>query len=131
MSFWSLFCQRIWAIYNTQEPRWSPKSAPVGINNIIYSLLLSHRDSKRHLLQYAFIAKTLLQSRTSLATLTVVMCNMSQCKLRSTCRNVRVTNVICIVTYYTLPPLESPDSFWMTRSQRYRHRIKSYSVCKQ
>ena len=48
------------------------------------------------------------------------ICNTSQCKLRSTFRNLRVTNVICIVTYYTLPPLESPDSFWMTRSQRFR-----------
>ena len=33
----------------------------------------------------------------SSATLTVVMCNTSQCKLRSTFR--RVTNVICIVAY--------------------------------
>ena len=29
-----------------------------------------------------------------------------------------------IVTYYTLPPLESPDSFWMTRSQRSNCRDK-------
>ena len=50
--------------------------------------------------------------------------NTSQCKLRSTFRNLRVTNVIFIVTYYTLPPLESPDSFWMTRSQRSRRRDK-------
>ena len=28
--------------------------------------------------------------------------------------NLRVTNVIRIVTFYTLPPLESPTSSWMT-----------------
>ena len=28
------------------------------------------------------------------------------------------------MTYYTLPPLESPDSSWMTRSQRSRRRDK-------
>ena len=32
--------------------------------------------------------------------------------------------MICIVTYYTLVPIESPDSFWMTRSQRSRRRNK-------
>ena len=52
-------------------------------------------------------------SRTSLATLTVVMCNTSQCKLRSLRVNSGRLNIICIVTYYTLPPLESPDSFWI------------------
>ena len=36
----------------------------------------------------------------------------------------RVTNVIFIVTYYTLPPIESSPSFWMTRSQRSRRRDK-------
>ena len=34
-------------------------------------------------------------------------------------------NVMFIVTYYTLPPIESSDSFWMTRSQRSRRRDKS------
>ena len=52
------------------------------------------------------------------------MCNTSQCKLRSTFRNLRVPNVICIVTCYTLPLLESPDSFWMTWSQRSWRRDK-------
>ena len=52
------------------------------------------------------------------------MCSTSQCELRSTFPNLRVTNVIRIVTYYTLPPLESPDSSWMTRSQRSRRRDK-------
>ena len=65
-----------------------------------------------------------IQNESSTWTLTVVMCNTSQCKLRSTFRNLRVTNVICIVTYYTLSPLESPDSFWMTRTQR--SRLKSH-----
>ena len=35
-----------------------------------------------------------------------------------------VTNVIFIVTYYTLPRIESSPSFWMTRSQRSRRRDK-------
>ena len=65
-----------------------------------------------------------LQSRKSLATLTGVKRSTSQCELRSTFPNLRVTNVIRIVTYYTLPPLESPDSSWMTRSQRSRRRDK-------
>ena len=46
-------------------------------------------------------------------TLSGVMCSTSQCKLRSTFPNLRVANVFRIVTYYTLPPLESPDSSWM------------------
>ena len=53
-----------------------------------------------------------------------VMCSTSQCELRSTFPNLRVTNVIRIVTLYTLPPLESPTSSWMTRSQRSRRRDK-------
>ena len=52
-------------------------------------------------------------SRTNLATLTGVMCNTSQCKLRSLRVHFRMLNVMCIVTYYTLQPLESPDSFWI------------------
>ena len=55
---------------------------------------------------------------------TGVKYSTSQCELRSTFPNVRVTNVIRIVTYYTLPQLESPDSSWMTRSQRSRRRDK-------
>ena len=51
--------------------------------------------------------------RTKLATLTVVMCNTSQCELRSLRVTSGMLNVIRIVTYYTLPPLESPDSFWI------------------
>ena len=53
-------------------------------------------------------------SRTSLATLMGVMCKTSQCELRSLRVNSGMLNVIRIVTYYSLPPLESPDSFWMT-----------------
>ena len=54
-------------------------------------------------------------SRTRLATLMGVglMCNTSQCELRSLRVNSGMLNVIRIVTYYTLPPLESPDSFWI------------------
>ena len=60
----------------------------------------------------------------AIATLMGVMCSTSQCELRSTFPNLRVTNVIRIVTFYTLPPLESPTSSWMTRSQRSRRRDK-------
>ena len=52
-------------------------------------------------------------SRTRLATLMGVMCKTSQCELRSLRVNSGMLNVIRIVTYYTLPPLESPDSFWI------------------
>ena len=41
------------------------------------------------------------------------MCNTSQCELRSLRVNSGMLNVIRIVTCYTLPPLESPDSFWI------------------
>ena len=44
-------------------------------------------------------------SRTSLATLTGVMYNTSQCELRSLRVNSGMMNVIRIVTYYTLPPV--------------------------
>ena len=52
-------------------------------------------------------------SRTRLATLTGAMCKTSQCELRSLRVHSGMLNVIRIVTYYTLPPLESPDSFWI------------------
>ena len=60
----------------------------------------------------AWIA-AIASSRTRLATLTGAMCKTSQCELRSLRVNSGMLNVIRIVTYYTLPPLESPDSFWM------------------
>ena len=44
---------------------------------------------------------------------TGVMCNTSQCELRSLRVNSGMLNVMCIVTYYTLSPIESPDSFWI------------------
>ena len=44
-------------------------------------------------------------SRTSLATLSGVMCNTSQCDLRSLRVNSGMLNVIRIVTYYALPPV--------------------------
>ena len=52
-------------------------------------------------------------SRTRLATLTGAMCKTSQCELRSLRVNSGMLNVIRIVTYYTLPPLESPASSWI------------------
>ena len=52
-------------------------------------------------------------SRMRLATLTGAMCKTSQCELRSLRVNSGMLNVIRIVTYYTLPPLESSDSFWI------------------
>ena len=48
-------------------------------------------------------------SRTRLATLTGAMCKTSQCELRSLRVNSGILNVIRIVTYYTLPPLETSD----------------------
>ena len=71
---------------------------------------------------------TPLQSRTRLATLMGAMCSTSQCELRSTFPNLHVTNVIRIVTFYTLPPLESPISSWVTRSQRSRRRNKGLYI---
>ena len=56
---------------------------------------------------------TIASSRTRLATLTGAMCKTSQCELRSLRVNSGMLNVIRIVTYYTLPPLQSPDSFWI------------------
>ena len=52
-------------------------------------------------------------SRTRLATLSGVMCNTSQCVLRSLRVNSGILNVIRIVTYYTFHPLESPTSSWI------------------
>ena len=52
-------------------------------------------------------------SRTRLATLTGAMCKTSQCELRSLRAKSGMLNVIRIVTYYTLPPLESPTSSWI------------------
>ena len=52
-------------------------------------------------------------SRTRLATLSGVMCNTLQCELRSLRVNSGMLSVIRIVTYYTLPPLESPTSSWI------------------
>ena len=52
-------------------------------------------------------------SRTRLATLTGAMCKTSQCELRPLRVNSGLLNFIRIVTYYTLPPLESPYSFWI------------------
>ena len=51
-------------------------------------------------------------SRTRLATLSGVMCNTSQCELRSLRVNSGMLNVIRIVTY-TLPRIESPTSSWI------------------
>ena len=48
--------------------------------------------------EWAFIAKTPLQSRVMLETHLVVMCTTSQWKLRSPFRNLRVRKVMYIVT---------------------------------
>ena len=87
----------------------------------------THLTSKCHVTEkplLAFIAKTPLQSRVRQTTRLVVMCTTSQCRLRFPFQNLRVTNVIFIVTYYTLPRIESSPSFWVTRSQRSRRRDK-------
>ena len=69
-------------------------------------------------------------SRTSLATLTGVMCNTSQCELRSLRVNSGMLNVIRIVTYYTLPPLESPDSFWIAMAFLRSRPIEMFYHCR-
>ena len=68
-------------------------------------------------------------SRTRLATLTGAMCKTSQCELRSLGLRVNsgMLNVIRIVTYYTLPPLESPDLY--RPLSRFRDK-GLYIVCK-
>ena len=98
---------------NEVKAKW--RTCPVGELAPVSPTTIDH---------ISFIANTPLQSRTRLATLMGAMCSTSQCELRSTFPNLRVTNVIRIVTFYTLPPLESPTSSWMTRSQRSRRRDK-------
>ena len=66
-----------------------------------------------------------IAARKSLATLMVVMCSTSQCELRSTFPNLRVTNVIRIVTFYTLSRQTRPG--WRDRSDP-DVAIKAYDV---
>ena len=66
----------------------------------------------------------------SRTTLMGVMCNTSQCELRSLRVNSGMLNLIRIVTYYTLPPLESPDSFWIAMAfSRYRPDLQHAQYC--
>ena len=69
----------------------------------------------RHNANYAQMKcpAAIASSRTRLATLTGAMYKTSQCELRSLRVNSGMLNVIRIVTYYTLPPLESPTSSWI------------------
>ena len=80
------------------------------------SLMMTLRQSKSMpsigLYHDVWIA-AIASSRTRLATLTGAMCKTSQWELRSLRVNSGMLNVIRIVTYYTLPPLESPDYFWI------------------
>ena len=69
-------------------------------------------------------------SRTRLATLTGAMCKTSQCELRSLRVNSGMVNVIRIVTYYTLPPLESPDSFWIAMAISRQRPIVCDVLCR-
>ena len=82
----------------------SPPARCPDIPGSLYIYICLYRD--------VWIA-AIASSRTSLATLMAIMCNTSQCELRSLRVNSGMLNVIRIVTYYTLPPLESPDSFWI------------------
>ena len=68
-------------------------------------------------------------SRTSLATLTGVMCNTSQCELRSLRVNSGMLNVIRIVTYLLhITPVKSRQ----TRSGlKWRFAINAYEVYEQ
>ena len=81
----------------------TPHPLVLHLGSFFYSIGL-HRD--------VWIA-AIASSRTSLATLTGVMCNTSQCELRSFRVNSGMLNAIRIVTHYTLPPLESPASSWI------------------
>ena len=56
-------------------------------------------------------------SRTRLATLSGVMCNTSQCELRSLRVNSGMLNVIRIVTYYTLSRQPRPGLQWRIRDK--------------
>ena len=77
---------------------------------------------------YVFIAKTPVQSRVRQNTHFVVMCNTSQCKLRWKFRNLCVTNVICIVTYYTLPPMSIYRDVWIAAVASSRTSLATLTV---
>ena len=80
--------------------------------NMQYTILCMCIVSAIGLYRDVWIA-AIASSRSRLATLTGAMCKTSQCGLRSLRVNSGMLNVIRIVTYYTLPPLESPTSTWI------------------
>ena len=90
---------------------WLPCDS--GSNIRIRAIESAHPDSVVIGLYRDVWIAAITSSRTRLATLTGAMCKTSQCELRSLRVNSGMLNVIRIVTYYTLPPLESPDSFWI------------------
>ena len=85
-------------------PIYGYKSTALLIYSLINGTIGLYRD--------VWIA-AIASSRSRLAILTGAMCKTSQCELRSLRVNSGMLNVIRIVTYYTLPPLESPESFWI------------------
>ena len=104
--------QKAYAVYafiNFDNNCERPLRCFVEPDMLMFTLVVHHAIGLYRDVWIAAIAS----SRTSLATLTGVMCNASQCELRSLRVNSGMLNVIRIVTYYTLPPLESPDSFWI------------------
>ena len=79
---------------------------------ITIGIILQERNGDIGLYRDVWIA-AIASSRTRLATLTGAMCKTSQCELRSLRVNSGMLNVIRIVTFYTLAPLESPTFFWI------------------
>ena len=110
---WSFIDQSVWArlVYSSFVSCLPWHSATTQIRSSILTISaqsLAKMCNELHcigLYRDVWIA-AIASSRTSLATLTVVMCNTSQCKLCSLRVNSGMLNVICIVTYYTLPPLQ-------------------------
>ena len=101
---------------NNMTPCVNTAISQFGVSIVIEQWCRENADTTHAIGLYRDVwIAAIASSRTSLATLmgVHVMCNTSQCELRSLRVNSGMLNVICIVTYYTLPPLESPDSFWI------------------
>ena len=128
----TIFCQQQ-HMFGGRRHLTYPACLPTLIGRARYARVRAYRawDTYDGVLSAASTRHPSIQSIfiyvSGLATLTGEMCSTSQCELRSTFPNLRVNsgmlNVIRIVAYYTLPPLESPDSFWIAMAfSRYRPR---------
>ena len=79
------------------------RSEITSVSRVAHVLLLRLVAGNIGLYRDVWIA-AIAWSRTSLETHLVVTCTTSQCKLRPLRANSGMGNVICIVTWYTLPP---------------------------